>query len=1156
MSNSFDCLSFLIRSTANATTTIALLFTNFFCPFFFFFFFPLRLLPTMAAATITQPRSSRRLFPTDSLDSTHQQLCLPSGCELVANTFVVFKWQKKCCVLQANLTLYCWGRRRSGAIEHVLDKYGLTHSPQLYRINGKEVGDDQWRWLKQIFLIVHRLFDDKELGDSLGKVRWINIVECSLAYDVMRRECYHYHQNLYPKGKVLTSYLKRSGIEVEQWYELPSLATDDPPPLSRPQTPPSNSSQESRGESPSVSSCGLGQREWLSDVHIANLMFLLLCRQLVLPLELRDLFQCVYPMTEQVFEQMLQRADPSSLLMHAKVGGGITLAFVNPNNNHWRLIVLDGLHKRVTLFDPLGAPLPCSLSRAIVDFVGSAYQVVDTQACLQGESWNCGVWAVYVALKYVTAVVQHVVGGSRNSPLCFRLREDGEDYSVLDADSTTAQRQQNRAFANEVRLQYGILLADAQTTGRLLYVSDEDGVQAREEKEDELAVLSPASNSGQTMVESMGTAPVVSTVIRAGIAAPVVRHRRFFERPLSELVWIDLTDGVGTVEVEEEEEMEQSYDDLCDQYIEFREDNINNSCAAALRYSLPAKLQSDILKEQINDFRAYRRQRFSLFRKGPLVEESTISSNISALLRFLGYILYQQSSVVQGELLDMGVFALPTINVLVLSYVEWLEQRRGKKRQALDSDSFQPVTCATVANYLNGLIGIVKFQLRHDLPKRDSLLDQLRNLRSQAESYSMTQRKFEKAHPEWCSWQELQVAREKCRAAFDERPVEGGGGDKDYLLHIRELCLLCLFTICPPPRCSIIRLLEWDKTLVLTANQQWTVDLTDLSHDATRHKTHKKKGAMLLPLPRSMYKYLSQLRSMGAGPVFPAGLLSKRSSSSTATSPFLSPTSFTTFVKATFRKYTDNGKGPNPSLLRSIFTTWLYGLRYDTDDAFLQEIKSSSAKWKAHSEQVASTVYNKELVYQQKEFAQLLLFCEAYSERYAYDRPVSVHRMEEKAGEVSARTRSSRKRRSREAEVESEHKGNGDEVEIEMKEYVVEALVRVRVSDDGDKQVLVKWDGYRRHTWEPYDSMREQLPEMMDELETPSEAGPLENEHEEVSLRTFLLEYIAEHSIDPSYRWRPDQVNALDHAAWSHQPRIKETTDQLRRDIMALVSSL
>ena len=112
---------------------------------------------------------------------------------------------------------------------------------------------------------------------------------------------------------------------------------------------------------------------------------------------------------------------------------------------------------------------------------------------------------------------------------------------------------------------------------------------------------------------------------------------------------------------------------------------------------------------------------------------------------------------------------LPNINYLVLNYVEWLEQRRGCKRQApTQNGAFQSVSPATVANYLNGLVSIVKYQLQDNIYHRDSLLDQLRNLRSQAESYSMTQKKFEKVHPEWCSWQELQVAREKCRAAFDQ----------------------------------------------------------------------------------------------------------------------------------------------------------------------------------------------------------------------------------------------------------------------------------------------------------------------------------------------------------------------------------------------------
>ncbi len=486
-------------------------------------------------------------------------------------------------------------------------------------------------------------------------------------------------------------------------------------------------------------------------------------------------------------------------------------------------------------------------------------------------------------------------------------------------------------------------------------------------------------------------------MVIAGSALSAVRRRRFIDRPLVEQVWIDLTDGVGTVEAEQEEAMEASYEELCDQYIEFREDNVNQTCAAALRYSLPAKLQSDTLRQQIVEFREYRRQRFSLFRKGPLVEESTVAGNISALLRFLGYLHYEQSDTLNSAPLDMSVFTLPNINVLVLSYVEWLEQRRGNKRQAVDDTTFQAVSCATVANYLNGLVSIVKFQLRDDLRSRDHLLDQLRNLRSQAESYSMTQKRFEKVHPAWCSWQELQQAREKCRSAFDSRPGSEAG-DTDYLLHLREVCVLGFFTICPPPRCSILRLLEWNKTLVQDAKDHWVMDLTDLSHAATRHKTHKKKGALLLPLPAVLYPYLTRLHQLSPGRRW-AGVPS-RAAISSRHSPFMAPTGFTLFVKTTFGKYTEGGKTPNPSLLRSIFTTWLYGLQYDSDDTYLQEIKASSAQYKAHSEMVARTVYNKELVYQAKQFAQLLSFCERYSERFAYDRSAMVR------GAVEAASRS------------------------------------------------------------------------------------------------------------------------------------------------------
>ena len=93
-------------------------------------------------------------------------------------------------------------------------------------------------------------------------------------------------------------------------------------------------------------------------------------------------------------------------------------------------------------------------------------------------------------------------------------------------------------------------------------------------------------------------------------------------------------------------------------------------------------------------------ERFSLFRRGPLVEETTIVSNISSLLRFLGYLHYEH----ELSVLDMGVFELDNISRLVLEYVEWLERRRGSRPRS-PTDKWQPVSCATVANYLNSLVG-------------------------------------------------------------------------------------------------------------------------------------------------------------------------------------------------------------------------------------------------------------------------------------------------------------------------------------------------------------------------------------------------------------------------------------------------------------------
>lgn len=67
---------------------------------------------------------------------------------------------------------------------------------------------------------------------------------------------------------------------------------------------------------------------------LESLSFLFLPGQPPILLEHRDLIQCVYPLTNQLFEHLLYRSDPGSLLMHAKIDGDIPLAFVNPSSNH------------------------------------------------------------------------------------------------------------------------------------------------------------------------------------------------------------------------------------------------------------------------------------------------------------------------------------------------------------------------------------------------------------------------------------------------------------------------------------------------------------------------------------------------------------------------------------------------------------------------------------------------------------------------------------------------------------------------------------------------------------------------------------------------------------------------------------------------------
>ena len=120
--------------------------------------------------------------------------------------------------------------------------------------------------------------------------------------------------------------------------------------------------------------------------------------------------------------------------------------------------------------------------------------------------------------------------------------------------------------------------------------------------------------------------------------------------------------------------------------------------------------------------------------------------------------------------------------------------------------------------------------------------------------------------------------------------------------------------------------------------------------------------------------------------------------------------------------------------------------------------------------------------------------------------------------------------------------------------FVVAELVDVRVTRQGVKQVQVRWEGYARCTWEPYKSIRKQLPDTLAALEKSLAQGPGQ-EADDDGVRSFVEHYIATHRIDSSYRWVPDRLAILEQAAITHDPPIKLTVDQLQRDIMRKIKA-
>lgn len=333
------------------------------------------------------------------------------------------------------------GMRRSACMELILERYGWSHT-HIVRVGSTMVAPSQWQTLRTILSAALQLLRPRQEFDEFfdcNKVNWLNLIRCDHAYEIMRRQCLHINQlSSFPAAADLAYYLRQKvgATDIKPWplqltanSDVCSMlnATLPSPPISPPLTSSANSGismacDESRCDSPTAESlCEVEKSiahkmnisstetsmkrnaailddnacSWLSDIQIANISDLLVRSCLQLNSDVLDKLQFTYPMPDSTFLQML-RAPPKNhrdrlpLLLQAKNGEIVTGCFINQRGLHWRLAIVDGLHKQVVLFDPLGHAFSAYFVRVISKFTGATFRIIDLATHVQSEGYNCG----------------------------------------------------------------------------------------------------------------------------------------------------------------------------------------------------------------------------------------------------------------------------------------------------------------------------------------------------------------------------------------------------------------------------------------------------------------------------------------------------------------------------------------------------------------------------------------------------------------------------------------------------------------------------------------------------------------------------------------------------------------------------------------------
>ena len=214
-----------------------------------------------------------------------------------------------------------------------------------------------------------------------------------------------------------------------------------------------------------------------------------------------------------------------------------------------------------------------------------------------------------------------------------------------------------------------------------------------------------------------------------------------------------------------------------------------------------------ILETEFKQYESFRNAPFNRFRTGASVVSTTIESDRSNALRWLGYVTTQF-----GQAPTVKLFASPRV-------AEWTEHWMTHLRSL-------GLKASTLAVYCNGVISVSSFALTLVEEPDSCPVDQLCNLRRQAESLAKGDRLFETVSKNWISWLDAQKARQEAVKLFY---AETNKYMKGILL--RECMLLAFLTLQPPDRVGVVRRLRLGNTLYKTKGEElYTVNLSTLRH--------------------------------------------------------------------------------------------------------------------------------------------------------------------------------------------------------------------------------------------------------------------------------------------------------------------------------------